>query len=211
MVGELMSRVEVEGQCVMLPAVQNRLDFQVVLGPADQKSGRLKSTRRNLDFFHHCSNLTPFISLALHTFGMGTTAPSDSAPAMTAATAVVPVTETGASGPTAGVVAPPLPSPTSVGSVHSDNDPRYVLVLYASETGNAQDMAERVARAFRAAHRRAITLSMDEYDVADLPHEPLIVFITSTHGRGDPPPAMRTLWHRLIRKGLPHDILEGGL
>jgi flavorubredoxin len=90
-----------------------------------------------------------------------------------------------------------------------DHEAQHVLILYASETGNAQDMAERVARAIRAAHRKAVTLSMDDYDVVDLPHEPLIIFITSTHGRGDPPPAMRGLWHKLIRKGLPEDILEG--
>lgn len=87
--------------------------------------------------------------------------------------------------------------------------PNHVLVLYASETGNAQDLAERVARAFRASHRQAVTLSMDAYDVNDLPHESLMIFITSTHGRGDPPPAMRGLWEKLIRKGLPEDILEG--
>lgn len=94
----------------------------------------------------------------------------------------------------------------------SDSDPyapQHVLILYASETGDAADVAERVARAFRAAHRRAVLLSMEQYDVADLPHEALVIFITSTHGRGEPPPAMRRMWEKLIRKGLPQDILEG--
>lgn len=101
------------------------------------------------------------------------------------------------------------PSPVYSASSQIDQEAQHVLILYASETGNAQDMAERVARAVRAAHRRAVTLSMDEYDVADLPLEPLIIFITSTHGRGDPPPAMRVLWNKLIRQGLPEDVLEG--
>lgn len=91
----------------------------------------------------------------------------------------------------------------------ADHHPDHVLILYASETGDAQDVAERVARAFRQRYRRALLLSMDAYNVADLPHEQLLVLITSTHGRGDPPPAMRGLWSKLIRKGLPDDIFEG--
>lgn len=102
-------------------------------------------------------------------------------------------------------------TPGSSPNASHDLEPQHVLILYASETGNAQDLAERTARAFRAAHRRAVCLSMDDYDVADLPHEPLIILITSTHGRGDPPQAMRGLWGKLIRKGLPDDILDGEL
>lgn len=94
-------------------------------------------------------------------------------------------------------------------STSSTEEPQHVLILYASETGDAQDVAERVARAFRAHHRRAVTLSMDAYDINDLPHEPLLILITSTHGRGEPPPAMRGLWSKLIRKGLPEEVLEG--
>jgi len=192
-----------------------------VIGPADPKSpahGVQADSKKSISTYLHRSvciiNRFILAVLALHTSAytleMGTTAPSDGAslPSSTAAAAPVPVPV-----PAASSSAATIPSPNaSVGSSHSEHDhPQHVLILYASETGNAQDMAERVARAFRAAHRRAITLSMDEYDVKDLPHESLIVFITSTHGRGDPPPAMRKLWNRLIRKGLPHDILEGAL
>lgn len=109
---------------------------------------------------------------------------------------------------TPGALRAPSPTP-SAHSIVSAVEPQHVLVLYASETGNAQDIAERIARAFRAAHRRAVCVSMDEYDVVDLPHEPLLILVTSTHGRGDPPPAMRGLWGKLIRKGLPEDILDG--
>lgn len=44
---------------------------------------------------------------------------------------------------------------------------------------------------------------------ADLPHIPLVILITSTHGRGEAPPAMLPLWKALLRQGLPDDILEG--
>lgn len=42
-----------------------------------------------------------------------------------------------------------------------------------------------------------------------LPDTPLLILITSTHGRGDPPPAMSPLWTALLRTSLPPDILEG--
>jgi sulfite reductase alpha subunit-like flavoprotein len=40
-----------------------------------------------------------------------------------------------------------------------------VVILYASETGNAQDTAERVGREFRRVNRRCTVLSMDMFDV----------------------------------------------
>lgn len=43
---------------------------------------------------------------------------------------------------------------------------------------------------------------------SELPHTPLLILITSTHGRGQPPPAMLPIWSALLRSGLPPDILE---
>lgn len=40
-----------------------------------------------------------------------------------------------------------------------------VVVLYASETGNAQDTAEWVGREFRRHGRRCTVMSMDMFDV----------------------------------------------
>ncbi|KIR34939.1 NADPH-ferrihemoprotein reductase [Cryptococcus deuterogattii MMRL2647] len=82
------------------------------------------------------------------------------------------------------------------------------MILYASETGNAQDTAERVARAFRANGRAVTCLPMDEFPISALPHTYLLILITSTHGRGDPPPAMLPLWTAMLRSSLPEDILE---
>lgn len=42
----------------------------------------------------------------------------------------------------------------------------------------------------------------------ELPDIPLLILITSTHGRGDPPPTMLPLWTALLRTSLPHDILD---
>ncbi|ORY24115.1 putative NADPH-ferrihemo protein reductase [Naematelia encephala] len=86
--------------------------------------------------------------------------------------------------------------------------PQHVTILYASETGNAQDTAERVGREFRRLGRQCVVLSMEMFDVFDLPDTQLLILITSTHGRGDPPPAMLPLWTALLRTSLPEDILE---
>jgi hypothetical protein len=111
--------------------------------------------------------------------------------------------------------------------------PDKIEILYASETGNAQDTAERVGREIRRRGGRCTVQSMEYFKIvrlhfamsidglshsfrvgtsqADLPHLPLVILITSTHGRGDPPPAMLPLWKALLRQGLPPDILEGNM
>lgn len=44
-----------------------------------------------------------------------------------------------------------------------------ILILYASQTGNAMDAAERVGReAERRGCRSAVVLSMDSYDVVSI-------------------------------------------
>ncbi|WWD21879.1 NADPH-dependent diflavin oxidoreductase 1 [Kwoniella shandongensis] len=82
------------------------------------------------------------------------------------------------------------------------------VILYASETGNAADTAHRIARAFRSHHRRISCQPMNLFPLSSLPHTNLLILVTSTHGRGDPPPTMLPLWNALLRSSLPEDILE---
>lgn len=59
-------------------------------------------------------------------------------------------------------------SPASSASSSSDSEDGLVdrvLVLYASETGNAQDCAERVGREFRRKGRRCTVMSMDMFNI----------------------------------------------
>ncbi|WVO15705.1 NADPH-dependent diflavin oxidoreductase 1 [Cryptococcus depauperatus] len=83
-----------------------------------------------------------------------------------------------------------------------------LTILYASETGNAQDTAERAARAFRLRGRAVSCLSMDQFPITELPHTHLLILIASTHGRGDPPASMLPLWKAMLRSSLPEDVLE---
>ncbi|XP_066569284.1 NADPH-dependent diflavin oxidoreductase 1 [Amia ocellicauda] len=78
-----------------------------------------------------------------------------------------------------------------------------LLVLYGSQTGTAQDTAERIGR---QAQRRRVEVrveALDSYNVADLITESLVLFVCSTTGQGDPPDNMKNFWRFLFRKSLP--------
>ena len=46
-----------------------------------------------------------------------------------------------------------------------DDDERKALVLFATETGNAEDTAERIGRQLRRRHFRTRTVAMDAFDM----------------------------------------------
>uniref|UniRef100_J3SC79 NADPH-dependent diflavin oxidoreductase 1 n=1 Tax=Crotalus adamanteus TaxID=8729 RepID=J3SC79_CROAD len=80
---------------------------------------------------------------------------------------------------------------------------RKMLVLYGSQTGTAQDTAERVGREAKRRHFHCKVEALDDYQVANLIHEPLVVFVCATTGQGDPPDNMKNFWKFLFRKNLP--------
>ncbi|KAL5496163.1 TAH18 [Sanghuangporus vaninii] len=91
---------------------------------------------------------------------------------------------------------------------NTDDQERNILILYATETGNALDVAEQVTR---EARRRLFTVrlsSVDVYPLEELVHETLVIFIVSTTGSGVEPRSMTPMWNMLLRADLPSDILE---
>jgi sulfite reductase alpha subunit-like flavoprotein len=82
-----------------------------------------------------------------------------------------------------------------------------VLVLYGSETGNSQDVAERIVREAKLKHYAPILMSMDCYDVKTLPNESCVVFVTSTTGQGEEPRNMKSFWRFLLRRSLSETSL----
>lgn len=90
-------------------------------------------------------------------------------------------------------------------------DRQKILVLYATQTGNAQDVAERVGREAARHHFQPVVESMHLYDPNDLPQERFVVFVVSTTGQGDPPESMRAFWRTLLRKSLGHSWLASTL
>lgn len=78
-----------------------------------------------------------------------------------------------------------------------------LLILHGSQTGTAEALSESLAA---TASERGVSvrcLSMDEYEVAELPTERLVVFFASTTGEGEVPDPMRHFWRFLLRKDLP--------
>lgn len=83
-------------------------------------------------------------------------------------------------------------------------------VLFGSQTGSAEEVAERIAR---DASRRNFgdhvpVIALDSYKREDLIQEKLVVFVVSTTGDGEPPDNMRQFWRFIMRKGLPSDVLS---
>ncbi|CAB0001240.1 unnamed protein product [Nesidiocoris tenuis] len=81
------------------------------------------------------------------------------------------------------------------------------LILYGSETGTAQDSAERLWRLATRQGFDARVMAMDEFPITDLLYERVVVFVVSTTGQGDPPANMAKTWSFLLRRSLPADSL----
>ncbi|KAJ7746603.1 riboflavin synthase domain-like protein [Mycena metata] len=85
---------------------------------------------------------------------------------------------------------------------------RNVLILYATETGTAQDVAERLARQCRRIHFTCRVVSTDKYSLSDLISETLVLLVISTTGSGVEPRAMSLMWKTLLRSDLPSDLFD---
>lgn len=85
---------------------------------------------------------------------------------------------------------------------------RSLLILFGSETGCAQDVAENLARQARRRHFKTRVVAMDDYDKSQLVEEKLVFFVCSTTGQGMEPANMKKFWKFLLRKNLPNDILS---
>ncbi|XP_052891599.1 NADPH-dependent diflavin oxidoreductase 1 [Anopheles moucheti] len=85
---------------------------------------------------------------------------------------------------------------------------RKLTILYGSQSGTAQDLAEQIWRESKMYFFRGNVLPMDEYDVSDLIGERFVVCVCSTYGQGEEPDNMKRFWKFLLRKSLPTDSLQ---
>lgn len=85
---------------------------------------------------------------------------------------------------------------------------RKLTILYGSQTGTAQDLAEYIWRESKRFHFSGTVIAMDKYDIPSLINEELVVFVCSTTGQGDEPDNMKTFWKFLLRKNLPTNSLN---
>ncbi|GAA5862718.1 hypothetical protein JCM3774_001895 [Rhodotorula dairenensis] len=100
---------------------------------------------------------------------------------------------------------------TSVSSAMSQPlplDSRSILVLHASVTGTAVDVAERIGRRARREGWAAQVKSVAQFNPVELLEHGLVVFVLPTTGNGQTPPQFVPLWTALLHPGLPPDFLE---
>jgi sulfite reductase alpha subunit-like flavoprotein len=83
-----------------------------------------------------------------------------------------------------------------------------VLILYATETGTSQAIADFIALHLRRIHLKARICDVGNYPPSSLINELLTIFVVSTTGTGLAPPSMAALWSALLRSDLPADIFD---
>ncbi|PKY07241.1 sulfite reductase beta subunit [Aspergillus campestris IBT 28561] len=76
-----------------------------------------------------------------------------------------------------------------------------LTVLFASDNGNAQNIAKRLGNRGRARGLKTMVMAMDDYPLDDLPAEENVVFICSTAGQGEFPQNGRSLWEHVKNSG----------
>ncbi|WP_328432826.1 bifunctional nitrate reductase/sulfite reductase flavoprotein subunit alpha [Streptomyces sp. NBC_00453] len=80
---------------------------------------------------------------------------------------------------------------------------REVVILWASQTGNAEDFAAATAERLKTDGHAASLLGMDEADPAALPAGADLLLITSTFGDGDAPDNGTGFWETLAATDTP--------
>lgn len=72
-----------------------------------------------------------------------------------------------------------------------------LTVLYASDGGNAENIAKRLARRAKGRGLKSAALAMDEFPIEDFSTEENVVLITSTAGQGEFPQNGRSFWEAI--------------
>ncbi len=95
------------------------------------------------------------------------------------------------------------PQPAAEARSGSDAVGRDVVVLWASQTGNAEEFAASAAERLSAAGHRAALVGMDDTDLTSLPPAADLLLITSTFGDGDAPDNGSGFWDALTGADTP--------
>jgi NADPH-dependent sulfite reductase flavoprotein alpha-component len=95
----------------------------------------------------------------------------------------------------------------SPSALSAGDPPRQVVVLWASQTGNAEEFATAAADRLTAEGHPVSLLHMEEADPTALPSGADLLLITSTFGDGDAPDAGAGFWDALASPEAPR--LEG--
>ncbi|MFJ8135691.1 molybdopterin-dependent oxidoreductase [Streptomyces sp. NPDC096013] len=80
---------------------------------------------------------------------------------------------------------------------------RRIVVLWASQTGTAEELAAATAERLGSAGHRATLVGMDQADPGTLPADADLLFVTSTFGDGDAPDNGSGFWATLAGEQAP--------
>lgn len=90
-----------------------------------------------------------------------------------------------------------------------------VVIAYGSQTGNAQDLAERVWRRVKqteATRGSVLVSSCDQLDLGNLINDDksssVLICVCATCGQGDVPDNMLSFWRSIMRRSLPNDLFS---
>src|SRR5690606_11329105 len=86
-------------------------------------------------------------------------------------------------------------------AVHADADADF-CVVHASQTGQAEQLAQQTALTLRACGASVNVIGLDQLDATQLRTWPTVLFVASTSGEGDPPDAAAAFAGQAER-GLP--------
>jgi sulfite reductase alpha subunit-like flavoprotein len=85
---------------------------------------------------------------------------------------------------------------------------KQLLVVYGSQTGTAQDVAEDIGRQAGRYWIDAHVLPMDAVGASELRSHRHMVLVMSTTGQGDTPDNMKATYRGILRKALPPSFLS---
>ncbi|KAF4553438.1 Flavodoxin-like protein [Elsinoe fawcettii] len=85
---------------------------------------------------------------------------------------------------------------------------RSALILYGSETGNAQDVAEEIGRLTERLRFETVVLDFDSVDIRDLLRYTVVIISISTTGQGEFPQNARSFWKTLLSNRLKPGVLR---
>jgi sulfite reductase alpha subunit-like flavoprotein len=84
-----------------------------------------------------------------------------------------------------------------------------LIILYGSQTGNSQDLSERIWRKAKYLKLTAHLRSFDRFDLTKLSNDKVkLLCVCSTTGQGDVPDNMTKFWKKIMKKNMPNDSLQ---
>ncbi|GAB6141479.1 sulfite reductase subunit alpha [Methylosoma difficile] len=90
----------------------------------------------------------------------------------------------------------------SAGSTNTD-DARTVYILYGSQTGNAESVANDAANVAKAHGLKPLVKSMGEIEVSAFASMDYLLIVTSTYGEGEMPDNAQMLWEAACTDAMP--------